>query len=60
MSKLKRRLEKKALKATAKHSVEGVAAKATRRPLRSVTLLAIGVALGAVVGFVAARQSAGA
>jgi hypothetical protein len=46
---------RKAAKATAKHSARGVKAKATREPVRAITLLGIGAAVGALGGWVAAR-----
>lgn len=54
---------KKAAKATFRHSVHSVAARAQRQPLRSVTLLTaggvIGAAAGAAAGFVAGRKAGG-
>lgn len=44
---LRRRGAKKAAKITARHAVHGTTAKAKRRPLRSLVLLAIGAAVGA-------------
>jgi hypothetical protein len=57
MAKIGVTLGKKAAKATAKHTVKGVAAKAERRPLRSLTLLVLGGLIGAAVGWTAARRS---
>jgi hypothetical protein len=45
----------KAAKATAKHSAHGLSAKAQRRPLRSVSLLGAGVAIGFGAGWAAGR-----
>jgi hypothetical protein len=53
MAKLGWTIGKKATKATAKHSARGVAAKAKRKPLRSVSLLGIGGAVGGAAGVVA-------
>jgi hypothetical protein len=51
---------RKAAKATAKHSARGVKAKATRQPVRAVTLLGLGALAGAIGGWAAARAGAGA
>jgi F0F1-type ATP synthase assembly protein I len=58
MAKIGVTLGKKAAKATAKHTVKGVAAKAERRPFRSLTLLVLGGLIGAAVGWTVARKSA--
>lgn len=55
MSRLKRMIGIKAAKATAKHSAHGLSAKAQRRPLRSVSLLGAGVAIGFGAGWAAGR-----
>jgi hypothetical protein len=57
MAKIGRTVGKKAAKATAKHTVKGIAAKAERRPLRSATLLMIGGVVGAGIGWTAARKA---
>jgi hypothetical protein len=59
MSKFGRTIGKKATKATVKHSARGISSKAKRQPLRSATLLSLGGALGATVGWVAGRKTAG-
>lgn len=46
---LRRRGAKKAAKVTAKHAVHGTTAKAKRRPVRSLVLLAVGAAIGAAI-----------
>jgi hypothetical protein len=51
-------LGKKAAKATVRHSVRGVASKAQRKPLRSVTLLTIGWVLGVTSGWLVSRKTA--
>ncbi len=56
MSRLKRMIGMKARKATAKHTVHGVAAKARRKPLRSATLVSAGIAVGLGAGFAAGRR----
>lgn len=55
MSNLKRLIGIKAAKATARHSAHGLASKAQRKPLRSASLLAAGIALGLGAGFAAGR-----
>jgi hypothetical protein len=56
MATLTRILGKKATKATVRHSVRGVASKAQRKPLRSVTLLSVGGLVGAAAGWLAGRK----
>lgn len=57
-AKTRSSLGKKAAKATVRHSVRGVASKAQRRPLRSVTLLTIGWILGVTSGWLVGRKTA--
>lgn len=57
MRSIKRSLGKKAVKAAARHSAHGVAAKAQRQPLRSTTLLSAGAAVGALAGWLAGRKT---
>jgi hypothetical protein len=47
MAKMKRKLARKAVKSTAKHTVHGTASKLKRDPFRAATLLGIGAAIGA-------------
>ncbi len=54
-SSLRSSFARKAVKATAKHTAHGAASKLKRNPMRASTLLAIGGALGAVAGWLAAR-----
>jgi hypothetical protein len=58
MSKIKRIIGIKATKATARHTAHGLSAKAQRKPLRSVSLLSAGAALGLAAGWAAARATA--
>jgi hypothetical protein len=58
MAKLGRTIGKKATKATVRHSVRGVAAKAQRKPMRSTTLLGVGGFVGVITGFFAGRKTA--
>jgi hypothetical protein len=55
VSHLKRIIGIKATKAAAKHSAHGISAKAQRKPLRSVSLLSVGLALGLGAGWAAGR-----
>jgi hypothetical protein len=56
---VKTKLARQAVKTTAKHTAHGTASKFTRKPFRSVTLLAIGAALGALVGWRIGRSGGG-
>lgn len=56
---LKTVMARRAVKATARHSAHGTASKLRRRPLRTVTLLAVGALLGALVAWSVARAGAG-
>jgi hypothetical protein len=51
---LKSTIARKAAKVTAKHTAHGAASKLKRSPMRTITLLALGAALG----FLAGRLSA--
>jgi hypothetical protein len=55
---LKRMIGIKATKATAHHSIHGLASKARRRPLRSVSLVSVGLAIGLGAGLAAGRGTA--
>jgi len=57
MSMIKHTLARKAVKATAKHSAHGAAAKLKRDPVRAATLLGLGGALGAVAGWLLGRSA---
>jgi hypothetical protein len=48
---------RKAAKATLRHSVRGLASKAQRQPLRSVSLLSAGGVIGAAAGWFAGRKT---
>jgi hypothetical protein len=58
MSAIKNTLARKAMKATAKHTAHGTASKLRRDPVRAVTLLGLGGALGALAGWMAGRNAA--
>ena len=53
-----KRLGRKAVKATIRHSVRGVVSKYQRQPLRSTTLLGVGGAVGVAAGWIAGRKTA--
>jgi hypothetical protein len=55
-SSLKTTFVRKAAKAGARHTAHGTASKLKREPLRAGTLLAIGAAVGALLGWLAARS----
>lgn len=59
MSVIKNAIARKAVKATAKHSAHGASSKLKRDPVRAVTLLGVGGALGALGGWMAGRSAAG-
>ncbi len=59
MSQLMRMIGVKTAKATVRHSAHGLASKAQRRPLRSVSLLSVGLAVGLGAGFAAGRLANG-
>jgi membrane protein YqaA with SNARE-associated domain len=52
---IKKTVARKAAKATAKHTAHGAASMLKRRPVRAVTLLAIGSLIGAAAGWILAR-----
>ncbi len=54
MATLSRIIGRKATKATVRHSVRGLRSKAQRKPLRSVSLLSVGGAVGLAAGWLAA------
>jgi hypothetical protein len=54
---VKTKLARQAVKTTAKHTAHGAVSKAARKPLRSLTLLALGAALGGIVGWLIGRSS---
>jgi hypothetical protein len=59
MSAIKKNLARKAAKAAAKHTAHGTASKLKRDPMRTVTLLGLGGAVGAVAGWMAGRTATG-
>ncbi|MFT3863035.1 MAG: hypothetical protein QM729_02100 [Solirubrobacterales bacterium] len=53
---VKTKLARKAVKTTAKHTAHGTISKLERRPLRSITLLTLGAAIGGLVGWLIGRS----
>lgn len=59
MSAIKRTLTRKAAKSAAKHTAHGTASKFKRNPVRAVTLLGLGGAVGALAGWMVGRSMTG-
>ena len=59
MSAIKRTLTRKAAKSAAKHTAHGTASKFKRTPIRAVTLLGLGGAVGALAGWMVGRTATG-
>ncbi|HET9196634.1 MAG TPA: hypothetical protein VFN92_00060 [Solirubrobacterales bacterium] len=57
MPSIKKLAARKAAKAAAKHTAHGTASKLRRNPVRVVTLLGLGGAIGAVAGWIAGRTA---
>jgi hypothetical protein len=53
---VKTKLARKAVKTTAKHTAHGAFSKIERKPFRSLTLLAVGAGIGALVGWMIGRS----
>ncbi len=58
MQTIKKKLARKAVKSTAKHTARGTASKLRRERLRATTLLGLGGLVGGVVAWLVARSSA--
>jgi hypothetical protein len=56
---VKKKLARKAVKTTAKHTAHGAFSKIERKPFRSLTLLAVGAGIGALVGWLIGRSGGG-
>ena len=56
---VKTKLARQAVKTTAKHTAHGTLSKFERKPLRSFTLLALGAAIGGLVGWLIGRSGGG-
>jgi hypothetical protein len=56
MARIKKKLARKAVRSTAKHTAHGAASKLKREPLRSATLLALGCVVGGFAGWMLARS----
>jgi hypothetical protein len=59
MSAIKKTLARKAARTAAKHTAHGTASKLKRDPMRTMTLLGLGGAVGAAAGWMAGRSTAG-
>ncbi|MBA3865436.1 MAG: hypothetical protein H0X42_03670 [Solirubrobacterales bacterium] len=59
MAKIKKQLARKAVTTTAKHTVHGTVSKIKRDPLRTGTLLTVGLVLGGFAGWMIARIGSG-
>lgn len=57
MSAIKKSLTRKVAKVAAKHTAHGTASKLRRDPVRTVTLLGVGSAIGAAAGWMAGRSA---
>jgi len=55
---MKKLVARKAAKSAAKHTARGTISKLRRDPMRAVTLLGLGGAIGAAAGWVAGRSAA--
>ncbi|MBS1883324.1 MAG: hypothetical protein JSS97_10260 [Actinobacteria bacterium] len=53
---VKTKLARKAVTTTARYTARGTTSKFTHKPFRSLTLLAIGAALGGLVGWLVGRS----
>ena len=60
MSAMKKTLARKAAKAAVKHTAHGTVSKLRRDPVRVVTLLGVGGAVGAAAGWMAGRTTGAA
>ena len=54
---MRKKFGKKAAKVTVRHTARGVTAKAKRQPIRSVTLLGTGAAVGAIGGWLIGHRT---
>jgi hypothetical protein len=53
---IKRKVARKAVKTTAKHTAHGMLSRLTREPARAASLIGLGVLAGLLVGWLAARR----
>jgi hypothetical protein len=60
MAQIKKKLARKAVKSTARHTVHGTASKLKRDPIRAVALLGIGAILGACAAWLLGRGTSAA
>ena len=59
MPAIQKTLARKVAKSAAKHTARGSASKLKRDPMRTMTLLGLGGAIGAVAGWMAGRSATG-
>jgi hypothetical protein len=59
MSAIKKTLARKTAKSAFKHTAHGTASKLKRDPVRTMTLLGLGGAVGAMAGWMAGRSATG-
>ena len=59
MPAIKKTLARKTAKTAVKHTAHGTASKLKRDPMRTMTLLGLGGAVGAVAGWMAGRSMTG-
>ncbi len=59
MPEIKKLIARKAAKSAVKHTARGTASKVKRSPVRAVTLLGIGGAVGALAGWMIGRSATG-
>lgn len=60
MAKIKRKLARRAVRSTAKHTAHGTTAKLKREPMRSAALLGIGGLVGVSIGWLLGRNGSDA
>jgi hypothetical protein len=56
---LKKKIARKAVKTTAKHTAHGAASKLKREPMRTTTLLGLGALIGAAATWILSRLGGG-
>jgi hypothetical protein len=54
---IKKKVARKAVKTTAKHTAHGAASKLKRNPMRATTLLGLGALVGICAGWLIARST---
>ena len=56
---VKTKLARQAVRTTAKHTARGTVSKLERKPMRSISLLAVGAAIGGLLGWLIGRSGGG-